>query len=282
MPWFDGMLYAEATLPFDVADRGLLLGDGVFDTALVLRGTIVWRAAHLTRLATACQTLGFTLDVAAVDRAIAAVVTDNTDGSLRITVTHGPGPRGLAPPPTPKPKILVSFAPLRTKVFFTPLSLHVAAIRRNETSPTSRLKSLNYLDAIFASREAVIHGFDDAVFLNTKEHVACATVGNIVVLDGGRLITPPLADGVLAGTARAALLGLAAIVGLEPIERSLTLEDLAQADAVFVSNSLKLLSPVSRIGAIEKPVPTDLRCAALIAALCTAIRDDCGTDPRRL
>ncbi|WP_158811401.1 aminotransferase class IV [Beijerinckia sp. L45] len=282
MPWFDGTLHAEKTLPFDVTDRGLLLGDGAFDTALVLRGTIVWRGAHLTRLAAACRTLGFPLDAAAVDRAIAAVVTDNIDGSLRITVTHGPGPRGLAPPPAPQPKILVSFAPLRAKPFFAPLSLHVSGIRRNETSPTSRLKSLNYLDAVLASREAVRHGFADALFLNTREHVACATVGNIVVLHEGRLITPPLADGVVAGTARAALLRLAEVVGLEPAERSVTLDDLAQADAVFVGNSLKLLAPVTRIGAVEKPVPTDLRCAALIAALCTAIKEDCGTDPRRL
>jgi branched-chain amino acid aminotransferase len=280
MPWFDGTLHAESTLPFDVADRGLLLGDGVFDTALVLGGRMVWRAAHLARLAEACKSLGFGLDGAAVDRAIDAVLADAADGSLRITVTHGSGPRGLAPPPVAQPKILVSFAPLQTKTFFVPVSLHVSAIRRNETSPTARLKSLNYLDAVFAAREAIHHGFDDALFLNTRDHVACATAGNIVIFDGGRLVTPPLADGVLAGTVRAVLLRLAEVVGLQPAERSLTLDDLAQADAVFVTNSLRLLAPVKQIGAIEKPVPCDLRCAALIAALCTAIKADCGTDPR--
>ena len=74
MPWFDGTLYAETTVPFDCTDRGLLLGDGVFDTALVLGGAMVWREAHLARLAAGCQTLE---DLVTVN---AAIVTDGELG----------------------------------------------------------------------------------------------------------------------------------------------------------------------------------------------------------
>jgi branched-chain amino acid aminotransferase len=280
MHWYDGALYPDSKLPFDVADRGLTLGDGVFDTSLVLAGTMVWRDAHLRRLRESCTSLGFAIDVAAVEAAVDTLIAAQSDGALRITVTRGAGPRGLGPPPQPRPTILATMAPLRAKSFFVPLSLHVAAIRRNETSPTARLKTLNYLDAVFASQAARQAGFDDALFLNTTGHVACATVGNIVALHGIRLLTPPLADGVLAGTVRGMVLELCGSIGLDPVEQSLTLDDLAAADAVFVTNSLKLLAPVTRIGDVTKPVSTDLRCAALRAALSTMVAKECGVDPR--
>jgi branched-chain amino acid aminotransferase len=75
MFWLDGTLHATSRLPFDVADRGLLLGDGVFDTSLVLGGKMVWREAHVARLLEAATTLGFALDPARVAAGINAVST---------------------------------------------------------------------------------------------------------------------------------------------------------------------------------------------------------------
>lgn len=278
MYWHDGALSAESRQPFDLADRGLLLGDGVFDTSLVLGGRMVWRHAHLTRLAQACASLGFTLDETEADRAVEALVPGIERGALRLTVTRGSGPRGLNPPNPARPALFAALAPLAPPSF-APVSLQVSTIRRNETSPAARLKTLNYLDAVIAMRAAVAAGFDDAVFLNTRGHVACATVGNVVaVLDGG-LVTPPVSDGILDGLTRAALLRLATALQLEPLQRSLTLDDLARADAVFVTNSLRLLSPVLRVGPVEKPRGSRW-VDRLGDALCAAIREDCGVDPR--
>ncbi len=277
MHWFEGRRSQDGRLPFDLADRGLTLGDGVFDTALVLRGRMVWRQAHVARLAQACASFGFALDHAAVDAAIDALIPGVARGALRVTVTRGSGPRGLRPPQPASPRIFASVAPLRADPF-TPLSLTVSTIRRNETSPTARSKTLGYLDAVVAGQVAAEAGFDDALFLNTRGHVACSTVGNIVALMGGSLVTPPLTDGVLAGMARAALLRLAPALGLQPEERSLTLADLARAEAVLVTNSLKLLAPVRAVGDRQHP-PETATVATLRAALRDAIRNDCGADP---
>ena len=219
MPWLDAAWHAPGwidgdALPFDSTDRGLLLGDGLFDTSLVLGGRMVWREAHVARLIAGCRTLGFDVGVERIDTAIDAVTSRMEHGSLRITVTRGVGPRGLAPPSHPRPTILAAPAPLRASALFTPLKLHVAAVRRNETSPLSRLKTLNYLDGVLAAREAIRAGCDDALFLNTRDRVACTSVGNVFAVIGQELVTPPLADGALAGTARAIMLRSGEDLGL--------------------------------------------------------------------
>ena len=278
MLWFEGSLYPTGPVPFDLADRGLLLGDGVFDTSLVLGGAMVWRTAHLARLASACEALDLPFDRSRVDEAVDALVTRCPEGALRITVTRGAGPRGIAPPLALRPAVIASLAPGRPAAF-APISLHVSAIRRNETSPTARLKTLGYLDAVLATRDALRAGFDDAVFLNTAGRVACAAAGNLAALIGGMLVTPPLDDGVLAGIARATLLRLGAAGGLAVAERSLTLADLAAAEAVFVTGSLKLLAPVLRIGTTVLP-PRNHVAIELTEAMAAAIRAECGVDPR--
>ena len=281
MLWLDGTLHATTLVPFDVADRGLLLGDGLFDTSLVLNGRMVWRAAHVARLVASARILGLALDIARVEAAIDAVLPQTSHGSLRITITRGTGPRGLAPPSNPKPTILAAVAPLRAAALFAPLKLHVTEIRRNETSPVSRVKSLAYIDGVLASREALAAGCDDALFLNTKGRVACTSVGNVLALIGNQLVTPPVLDGVLPGVVRAVLARSCDDLGLEWIERSLALEELDAADDVLVTNSLRLIAPVTAIGR-RRRASTAGRSEALIVHVARLVRDESAVDPRTL
>lgn len=280
MFWLDGTLHATSRLPFDVADRGLLLGDGVFDTSLVLGGKMVWREAHVARLLEAATTLGFALDPARVAAGINAVLSGAQHGSLRITATRGTGPRGLAPPAEPKPSLLVTLAPLRPQALFAPLKLHLTDIRRNDTSPISRMKSLNYLDGVLASREALGAACDDALFLDTRGNVACTSVANVFVLIGDTLATPPVADGVVPGIVRRVLLDTCDDLGLEGVERSLSLADLERADEVFVTNSLRLVASVNAIG--RKACASGAQVEALSAHVARLVRAETGVDPRQL
>ena len=281
MVWLDGTLYPTSRVEFDVADRGFLLGDGVFDTSLVLGGKMVWRQAHVARLVAAAAALGFTVDVARIQTAIDAVLEQTTHGTLRITVTRGAGPRGLAPPVDPKPTILAAVTPLRPQALFAPLKLHPTAIRRNDTSPTARIKSLNYLDGVLASREALAAGCDDALFCDTRGRIACTSVGNIFVLIGETLVTPHSDAGVVPGIARGVLLNTCDDLGLEPVERVVTADDLDRADEVLVTNSLRLVAPVRAIGRKVR-VTAGARAEALIAHMARRVRAETGVDPREL
>lgn len=257
MIWLNGEQVAGNHASFDLTDRGLLLGDGVFDTALVIDGAPVWREAHVRRLCDACTAIG--LDVAQgalthgsladrLEQSMTLASAGMARGSIRVTVTRGAGPRGVVPPDAPSPAVIASHAPMATLPVFQPLSLWLSSVRRNETSVTSRIKSLAYLDNILETQRARAAGCDEALFLNTRGHVACAGVGNIFVLHGKRLLTPPVSDGVLPGIARAELIRLAVATGLDAAEQTLVMDDLTRADAIFVSNSLRLLAPVTRIG----------------------------------
>jgi branched-chain amino acid aminotransferase len=281
MPWLDGTHHGSSVVPFDLADRGLLLGDGVFDTSLVLGGQMVWRGAHVARLVLSCQALGFTIDPARIEAAIDGVL-GASHGSLRLTVTRGTGPRGIAPPKDPKPTVFATFGPLRSNALFAPLSLHVTKILRNESSPASKLKSLSYVDSVLGTAEAIAAGCDDALFFNTRGHVACTAIGNVFLLVGDQMLTPSIDDGVVAGTLRGLILRTCEELGFEPVERALLASDLERADAVVVTNSLRLLAPVTAIGRRHVGSSSSRRVQALIAHVAGIVRDETGVDPRKL
>ncbi len=285
MPWLDAAwhpaAWIEGPVPFDASDRGLLLGDGVFDTSLVLGGRMVWRAAHLRRLRAHASALGFGVEPARLEAAVDGTVATlaGGHGALRLTLTRGAGPRGLAPPAEPHPTILATLAPLPATLF-APLALHPTSIRRNETSPLSRAKSLGYGDAVLAAAEARAAGCDDALFLNGAGRVACAGTASLFALFGRDLVTPPLADGVLDGVTRAVLLAAAARLGLVPMERSLVLSDLGTADTIVCTSSLRLIAPVTGIG--SKVYTKGIWTTALQNAVAEAVIADIGIDPRPL
>lgn len=240
--WQDGRIVMPEEAHVSIADRGLLLGDGLFETMAVYKERVFDLDAHLDRLASGLEVLGFAGAVdlfklrsgiahfLAADEAICAV--------LRVTVTRGAGPRGLAPPEAPRPTILMTLSPM-PPACETGLSLHIATVtRRNEHSALSRIKALPYVDNLLALQEARAHGADDALMLNTRGTIACATVANVFVIREGRLETPPVSDGALPGTMRALVLCLAKQAGLVPVENSLHVKDLAAADEVILTNSI--------------------------------------------
>ena len=277
--WLDGRFVpVEGAIAAD--DRGLLLADGVFDTTLVVGGRVFCREHHLARLHGSAAALGIEVALGVLEAAMDALAARQEFGSVRLTVTRGRGPRGLAFPPEPKPTVLGSTAPLATRVMFAPLRLALSGIRRNETSPTARLKTLSYLDAVVANRQARAEGADEALFLNTRGFVACSALSNVFLLrDDGTVLTPPLADGAIDGTMRRWVIEAAGRTGLAAEERSFAPAD-AAGSTLFLTNSLRLIAPASL--AKDAPGPSDARLLRLMRLACEAVGAACATDPRDL
>ena len=168
--------------------------------------------------------------------------------TLRVTVTGGPGERGLLRPATRAPNMLTSRSRWSLDRLFAPATAVIARICRNESSPWSRHKVVGYLDNITALEEARRAGADDAIMLNTRGEVACSTAGNVFAMVDGVLCTPPPEVGALPGVMRGLVLQLAQSCGLQAAERSLTQDDLRTASLVFVTNSLRGIVPIRRIG----------------------------------
>ena len=164
---------------------------------------------------------------------------------LRVTLTRGPTLRGLSTDGE-NPSIIISLGAFDRVTVPASVRLATTSIRRNATSPASRLKTLSYIDAIAAAREVATHA-DDALMLNTHGNVACATVANIFLLKAKMLITPADDQAVLKGITRGKLIEGASKLGLSVECRAVRPAELHGADAVFLTNSLRLAVPVASV-----------------------------------
>jgi branched-chain amino acid aminotransferase len=249
-----------AVRPFDLTDRGLLLGDGVFDTSLVVDGCVILRDRHFRRLLDACDVFGFPVVETDLEALADSAIQGRKTGALRLTVTRGAGPRGISGTEAMKPSLLASFAEQRVSFPSPPRLLGVSSIHRNPSAPSSRYKTLSYSDMVMGQRQAEEAGFDDALYTTPDGRVTCSSIANIMIRFGSRLVTPPLQDGVIAGVMRGWIMENAAHHGFEVSENSMRLDELKAADNVFLTNSLRLMVPIRGIDKMEfDPVlPTGL------------------------
>ncbi|MCQ8277830.1 aminotransferase class IV [Acetobacteraceae bacterium KSS8] len=216
------------------------MGDGVFETIRVRQGRPVRLERHLARLQAGAAVLGIParFGEAEIEAGCTSAIAGNAvlDGSLRISLSRGPAARGLASPVAPNPTLLI--AAHKANATSEPVILLTArTTRRNEHSPLSRIKSLNYLDGILARREAEAGGADDALMLNTAGLVAESTAATLIAFAEDRLWTPRIEDGALPGIARQVLMDTALVA-----ERVITPDWLARVPVMFLCNSLGVRS----------------------------------------
>lgn len=244
--YLNGDILSPEQAGLSPADRGFTLGDGLFETIKVSHAQPLRLGGHLRRLGDGATTLR--LPVPSSDdlrSALARVIAANglEYGALRLTISRGPGQRGLLPPQPATPTVLITAGPLPPAL--PPAQAIIAAsVRRNAHSPLSRCKSLSYLDNILARQEAADNNADEAVLLNTDGYVAETTIANLFMVGAdGILVTPPVADGALPGIRRAELLR-----SMVALERSISTDDLRAAREVFLTNALSVRPLVSLDG----------------------------------
>ncbi|KLK92498.1 hypothetical protein AA309_14280 [Microvirga vignae] len=250
MLWFDGAISDDPRTGFDLRDRGLLLGDGLFETLVVTDGRAFMLDAHLDRLLAGAAALNIPVGRESLRQPVDDLTAALTDGGIiRLTLTRGAGPRGLRLPIHQQPTIFAAAsAPWLPNPTSAEVRLATARIRRNPSSPTSRYKTLAYLDNVLALQDALDRGADDALLLAAGGQVACTSAGNIFIIEGERLLTPSLDNGVLPGITRALVLNvLAPELGLIPQEVNLSKDSLFQADAVFLTNSVVLVAHATEL-----------------------------------
>lgn len=282
MLWHEGKITASHEMMFNLDDRGLLLGDGLFETLPSFNGVPYRLDAHLKRMATDAECLGFPDRIAVAERAVRELAaTDREPASIRVTMTRGAGPRGLAIPADAEPLIFATRAPWTQSIAFGETRLHTSAIRRNASSPLSTMKTLSYFDSVLAMAEARGKGADDALMRSTDGLIASTSMANLFVVLGSTLSTPRRTDAILPGVMREALLECAPALGLETVERGLHLDDLYRADLVFATNSLRLMTRVIAIDGVILSGQTDHIWQSLQSAIETDIAAQCGHFPLR-
>ncbi|MDD2711222.1 MAG: aminotransferase class IV [Verrucomicrobiae bacterium] len=231
-----------------VFDRGLLYGDGLFETVRVYDGKFFRLRAHIRRMYEGLKILGikppFTQEEMEIFTRELAITNRVEKGFARLVITRGEGILGFSPRGSVTPHVAICVrqrtVAMRAKEIWS-LRIHPHLI-----SPIP-LKSLSYLPHVLAKKEAEEAGFDDAILLNLKNEVVECSGSNLFLWEDSKLITPSLASGCLPGITRAEIIKVARQEGHHVIEKTVKPNDLHRADGIFLSNSLMEIVP-ARIG----------------------------------
>ena len=262
-------------------DRGFLLGDGLFETVRLYQGHPFRLREHLSRLETSARRIRLGTPQGLVARVEGALAEANFagDGSLRITLTRGPGPGLLPPDPPAEPTLCIQVRPLDGRVhafsagsgagYEVGIKARILG-RVDETALTVGIKGIGSLErvtALLLAREAGAH---EALLRNGVGRVVTGSASNLFFLRGRTLGTPRLEDGILPGITRQVVLELAEELGLGVELRAPGEKELLRAEEVFLTSSIRELAPVVQV---EGEAVGSGRPGPVFRALSAAFRD---------
>jgi len=271
--WLNGRMVDPGEPHLRADDHGVIVGDGVFETLLVVRGDEEVAAfavqRHLDRLRRSARALRF--ECPHGDEELRAAITQCLEvapsaGIVRITATSGGGPLGSGRSGAPPSTIVI--AGNRPPDYPPGTAVAVVPFVRNERGGMAGVKTTSYAENVLALDVARERGASEAVFADTRGRVSEGTGSNIFWSDGERLHTPPLDTGCLAGVTRALLLEQ-----LDIAETHLPVEDLPGVPEAFLASSTRVVQSIARIDDTELPVvdgPLTSNAAQMMAGLIAA------------
>ncbi len=242
---FNGILIPEAHCVVSANNRGFRYGDGLFETLLVEEGDIQLRELHFDRLLHGMQVLGFTIAPAfkmKLQEEILALCQANGHETARVRVMVFRGDGFLFDPADPQSNYIIQTAALAKsgqELDETGLTLGVFPDGRKSCDIFSSLKSNSCLIYTMAAQYARQQGIDDCLVLNTDGRLADSTMANFFYIRSGEIVTPPLTEGPISGVMRRYLLELLPSLGYTVHERPVGIDDLYQADEVFLTNAIR-------------------------------------------
>jgi branched-chain amino acid aminotransferase len=243
--YIDGQFVSasEAVIPVD--DLAIMRGYGVFDLLRTLNGQPLFLKEHIQRLEDSARRIGIELPWSYQE--LIGIVLDTLhrnsfeESNIRIVVTGGSSPDFITPQGKPRLLVLVTRAPSLPEAWYTD-GVKIITFFSERSIPGA--KSIDYVAATIALKQARDQGAIEAVYVDHKGHVLEGTTSNIFALIDGTLVTP--GTGILNGITRKAVLDQAAKI--LPVDiRDLNLDELTSADEVFITGTNKMIVPVVQV-----------------------------------
>ncbi|MBV6500954.1 MAG: D-alanine aminotransferase [Prosthecobacter sp.] len=245
--WLNGSLLPAAEARISPFDQGFLVGDGVFETLMARQSLPVAAGEHWRRLLNSCAKAGLEAPSENLfQAALQAVITANNlhDARLRVTLTRGESPPG-SQSSLANQTFLATAVPLKP---WPPVErVCLAPWTRNEKGALSGIKSLSYAENLMALAHARSLGCGEALLADTRGELCEGTGSNVFLVVAGRLITPPLSSGCLAGVTRALVLEACRREGLAVSEKPVPLDCLQDCEELFLTSSTREVHPVSQV-----------------------------------
>lgn len=237
--------WSDSSAPWiPVADLAAQQGFGFFETMRAYAGRIFRAEEHFARLSRSAKAFRMKLpldwtEFREASRELLALHGD-PDARVRLTVTAGPPPLAaiqvtpLDPPPA--------------AAYAKGVSVWMAPWKRNTEVALAGHKSMNYFENWWARSEAERRGHFEAIFLNERGEVAEGTRANLFWVAGGRVRTPALSTGVLAGITRTAVLDILGARRIAVEQGAWGPEALGDADEAFLASTIVEILPVVAVG----------------------------------
>jgi branched-chain amino acid aminotransferase len=272
----NGTIVSEKDAFISVFDHGFLYGEGVYEVLRTYRGKPFLLDRHLTRLRRSAGAIAlelpltdeqFSARIRETIRALPVAGDEPTEYYVRVILTRGVGDFGYDPAICPTPTLLVIVKSLTGPpawYFERGVKLALVSIVRNHPGTVNpQIKSNNLLNNALAMQEALRKGASEGLMKNYRGEIAECSQSNIFVVKDGRVMTPPLEAGLLAGITRQFLLDVAPSAGVKIEERPIREDELFGAAEAFITGTTFEVTPVvqvdDRVIGSGAPGPVSLR-----------------------
>lgn len=217
-----------------ILDEGFMFALGAFETILINNGRAVFLRGHLERLNQALKILGINKNITELDVSEYILQKKIENKALKIMVSEK--------------NVLFTSRDINYKEedYRRGMRIGISDILRNETSPITYIKSLNYADNILEKRKAKERGYDEPIFLNTKGEIAEGATSNIFFVKDNTIYTPQLKCGMLNGIVRRYI-----IKTYNAIETVIYPNMVKDFDEIFITNSLLGIMPIVKLEEVE-------------------------------
>lgn len=251
--WLNGYFVSERDAKISLLDRGLLMGDAIYEVVRFYRYRPFLLERHLIRLFAEASELEMPVLYGKEELAAAVLGliarSEYKDGTIYLQWTRGEGERLLTPGPDRKPNLFAVRSPLvRPPARFRREGAPAITLP-DERWQKTRLKTTNLLGSVLARKKAAAEGAFEAILYRGRGARARVTEGTsttIFLVSFGTLITPRI-WGLLPGITREVVLEIAAGQGMAVEERNVSLGDLRAAhEAFFTATTLEIL-PIASV-----------------------------------
>ena len=245
----------ESDLQLSIYNRSFLYGDGVFETLKIVNGKILFFEDHYFRLMASMRIIrmqipmSFTLEYLEEEILKLAIINNVKDSArVRFTVFRNEG--GFYLPTDNSISFIIQATELKQKKYQFGESRFEVDLYKDFVVPKqllSTLKTANKITHVTASIFASENQLNSCLLINETKNVIEATNGNLFMLMGNTLITPPISEGCLNGIMRKQIITLAKqLDSIEIIEKEISPFDLQKADELFITNVIIGIQPITK------------------------------------
>ncbi|WP_396590064.1 aminotransferase class IV [Allomuricauda sp. R78024] len=251
---FNGKLFSEEKSIFNYNNRGLKYGDALFETVRCINGTIFFWEDHYFRLMASMRILRmeipmeFTLEF--LEEEIIKTITENgfeaKPARVRLTVFRNEG--GLYNPTTNEVSFVIETSSLESPFYLIDEVSYEVELFKDyfvNKDMLSNLKTTNKILNVVASVYAKENGYNNCLLINNDKQVVEVINGNLFLIKGNIIKTPPLDDGCLNGIIRKKLMEIIdSTEDYQLLEESISPFELQKADELFITNSIQGIRPI--------------------------------------